>query len=542
MLTGRIPFVGEGPGEVMGMHQFVEPPLLRSLRTDAPPELEALVSRLLAKKVDQRLQLMTEVQTALQVFATGGRSREQPATAPSASTPMPVSTSVNPIAATAVSEREQPSPRSPDAISEAARAANIPPRTMDPPTQPSTFSAARGELAPEKKSSKKGLAIGIGVVAVAGMGIAIALAGRSKPDPVVTPAPPDAGLVAIADAPDVVVKTVDAAPIGAPTDAIAAQLARCREIQLAKNWLELVKCALEVDKLDPTQAKRLRDLAISEQKSELALRDITDAHRRKDQEGVYAAYARIPSDSAYRAEARVLFDVMGKDFVATIERQSKALAAKSDCKKLDEQLKTLREQERKYAGKPHHYLEAIAVAREHPCPSASVGLTTATVPLDKLPAGFSCAPGTPDKANGRCNCPASYTPKRDAQAFATCAKKTGNAVPPPRTCDPACSADEQCEGTRCVKRATPPPTSICADPAVVDDVEKKGDAALMNGSFAQALQNFELILKCKNVLHKAYLAACRARNFAKAKIYFTRLGKESLAQVCMKDGFDPRKP
>ncbi|MBA2539710.1 MAG: hypothetical protein H0V17_08760 [Deltaproteobacteria bacterium] len=81
----------------------------------------------------------------------------------------------------------------------------------------------------------------------------------------------------------------------------------------------------------------------------------------------------------------------------------------------------------------------------------------------------------------------------------------------------------------------------CDDSALVASVNSKGDTAMGNGEFAMALSYFESISSCKNVLTAMYLASCRARNFPKAKVYFEQLGKESYAQICMKEGYDPRK-
>ncbi len=72
MLAGRPPFVGAGAGEVLGMHQFVETPTPRAFRADLPPDLEALVMRMLAKRADERPQQMADVAAALQPF-TGAR-------------------------------------------------------------------------------------------------------------------------------------------------------------------------------------------------------------------------------------------------------------------------------------------------------------------------------------------------------------------------------------------------------------------------------------------------------------------------------------
>jgi hypothetical protein len=81
MLTARVPFTGEGFGEVMAQHLARTAPAVRSLAPDVPPALEAIVSRALAKEPDQRFQTMAELRGAL--LAADG---EPKAAAPPAST------------------------------------------------------------------------------------------------------------------------------------------------------------------------------------------------------------------------------------------------------------------------------------------------------------------------------------------------------------------------------------------------------------------------------------------------------------------------
>ncbi len=82
MLAGQPPFVAEGAGQLLGMHQYVEPPALRSLRPDVPPDLEAAIMRALAKPPEQRQQSMTELVASLQPFAArASASVETPAPA-----------------------------------------------------------------------------------------------------------------------------------------------------------------------------------------------------------------------------------------------------------------------------------------------------------------------------------------------------------------------------------------------------------------------------------------------------------------------------
>jgi serine/threonine-protein kinase len=61
LCAGRPPFLGEGAGDVMGAHMYMPPPTIASLARTVPPELEALVQRLLAKTPLDRVQTADEV-------------------------------------------------------------------------------------------------------------------------------------------------------------------------------------------------------------------------------------------------------------------------------------------------------------------------------------------------------------------------------------------------------------------------------------------------------------------------------------------------
>ena len=65
MLTGCVPFGGEGYGEVIIKHVTVRPPAARSLVPDLPPSIDALLSRALAKDPAHRFQSMADFREAL---------------------------------------------------------------------------------------------------------------------------------------------------------------------------------------------------------------------------------------------------------------------------------------------------------------------------------------------------------------------------------------------------------------------------------------------------------------------------------------------
>jgi len=65
MLTGRPPFVAEGIGDLMAMHMFSEPPLVRDLVLSLPSALDDLLGRLLAKRPDERFASASELIEAI---------------------------------------------------------------------------------------------------------------------------------------------------------------------------------------------------------------------------------------------------------------------------------------------------------------------------------------------------------------------------------------------------------------------------------------------------------------------------------------------
>jgi tRNA A-37 threonylcarbamoyl transferase component Bud32 len=79
MLCGRPPFVGEGLGEILGMHQYVAPPAPRTLRPSLSPALEAVILRALAKHPDQR---QRDMETFIAELGADGAASFRAPTAP----------------------------------------------------------------------------------------------------------------------------------------------------------------------------------------------------------------------------------------------------------------------------------------------------------------------------------------------------------------------------------------------------------------------------------------------------------------------------
>ncbi|MBI4508979.1 MAG: serine/threonine protein kinase [Deltaproteobacteria bacterium] len=80
MLTGRVPFVGEGYGEILVQHLTKAAPPLSSINPNIPPHLEAVVMKALAKKREDRYADMDQFISALReptsyVETNGGVSK-----------------------------------------------------------------------------------------------------------------------------------------------------------------------------------------------------------------------------------------------------------------------------------------------------------------------------------------------------------------------------------------------------------------------------------------------------------------------------------
>ena len=75
MATGRPPFVGEGPGDVIAAHMFQDPPSLNGI---LPENLAHAVARMLAKQPQDRFQNMSEVVAALSAGWAANASMNAP--------------------------------------------------------------------------------------------------------------------------------------------------------------------------------------------------------------------------------------------------------------------------------------------------------------------------------------------------------------------------------------------------------------------------------------------------------------------------------
>ncbi|MDB4964223.1 MAG: serine/threonine protein kinase [Myxococcales bacterium] len=171
MLTGRVPFIGEGYGEILVQH-LTQHPLPPSQYRMLPPHVEVVVLKALEKRADMRYPTMDELMRAMAdpvgyVEAHGGPAQFLQRQLMPSSAPVPLA-------------RFTPTPFTPIPGSLHTPSGIYTPSSgihsgVSP--APTTLGAAVGEVQP--KRSKAGFLIaGVLVLAAAGVGLAVVLTGN----------------------------------------------------------------------------------------------------------------------------------------------------------------------------------------------------------------------------------------------------------------------------------------------------------------------------------------------------------------------------
>ena len=194
MITGRVPFPGDGFGEILVAHLTKQADLPSTIREDVPPSLEAIVMHMMEKDKNRRFQSMDELYSALEDPAGHLEAYGSPSGRADSGVP-----GVAPVVRERQITGQGPGP--------------VPTTGQGP--RPTTLSGASGEVSGGPARSKVPLFAGLGAVAVALAVGAVMMKGKSgaTPGADVTPAavvaPP-----AVKD-PDPVRITIDSRPQGA---------------------------------------------------------------------------------------------------------------------------------------------------------------------------------------------------------------------------------------------------------------------------------------------------------------------------------------
>ncbi len=221
MLTGRVPFLGEGYGEILVQH-LTQPPTRPSQFRVLPPHVEAVVLKALEKRPELRYPTMEDMMRALAdpvgyVEANGGlQGFSQQVLVPSNA---PLELAIRPTPSPLTPAPGQLSPVSQMShLSQHGYPSGI---MVSPPTSqtPTTLGGSSGEVSGARNRTLGLVVLAVAVVAAAAVAVVLVLrrdsgpeVAQGTPDAAVVP---DAAAVAI-DAP-VAVAVVDAAP--PPADA-----------------------------------------------------------------------------------------------------------------------------------------------------------------------------------------------------------------------------------------------------------------------------------------------------------------------------------
>ena len=230
LLAGFPPFNGESMPAICAAILIEEPKPLVQIRSDVPPELQAVVARCLAKIPDYRFPHVGELAAALLPFAPrrsrasfdkiarfAGMTQLAPSSDVPAVAPVAPKETVPDIAATRPSAPSEPVPL--------ARRSSRPPPASAPPGS-ATAASWEEERPPIKRS--RGLLAGALVGALAGLGalaVVVVVMIRAKDDPAPSatadPAQPAAAELPAVEAPRTPLAASAAAPAPAPEESSA---------------------------------------------------------------------------------------------------------------------------------------------------------------------------------------------------------------------------------------------------------------------------------------------------------------------------------
>ena len=206
MLCARPPFVGTGSGDVLAQHIYQAPDPPRWYAPDIPPDLEAIILKLLDKEPARRYSSAHELARALRAVPLSPEAAASPTVHGGPPPPAPAPTPVPlPVPPDPSSPSFAPMPSSPGASSP-----SLPPLSSSGGLSSSSMHSAYGSL-PHPHRSRAALLWICGVLGVAFVGGAIALAVTHSGEPeTAATVPPPAPATA---EPPAAVPAADASPI-----------------------------------------------------------------------------------------------------------------------------------------------------------------------------------------------------------------------------------------------------------------------------------------------------------------------------------------
>jgi tRNA A-37 threonylcarbamoyl transferase component Bud32 len=264
LVVGRVPFDGEGIGEIIAAHMMSAPPVPSQQAPGIPPGVDQLILRLLAKRPEER-------------FANAGELAEACGALLGGSGTLPPS--LTPIAATVMAPGTAP----PGMITGAPSLTTL--------SGSATAAPVGGTVAPAAPKKRGGL-IAVGAIAAVGAAIAAVVCSAVVVAAAATPARAPGRAAAAPERH----RGAHAAPTPAvDTAAIAKLITDARAAADADKWADVTRLAGEALALDPqhADARALADTAKREAQSAIAYERFTAAFER---EGHRRRGRRVPAD------------------------------------------------------------------------------------------------------------------------------------------------------------------------------------------------------------------------------------------------------
>jgi hypothetical protein len=306
LVVGRVPFDGEGIGEIIAAHMMSAPPVPSQQVPGIPPAVDTLILRLLAKRPEERFATAGELAEACGALLGGGT----------------LPPTVGPVAATVMA-----SGTSPGAITGAPSLTTLSgSATAAPVGEHRRAGRAQEARRPHRgRRDRRGRRCDRGGRACSAVVVAAAVATRALAPG--TSAAPTPGTAAPTPTPTPAVDTA----------AVAKLVTEARAAADADKWADVTRLAGEALALDPqhADARALADTAKRETQNQAAFAQFTAAVDRKDTVGAVGAYEQIAAASIYKARASAAYDALRLDYVASTRDQAKKLAKAKKCDDLD---------------------------------------------------------------------------------------------------------------------------------------------------------------------------------------------------------------
>jgi eukaryotic-like serine/threonine-protein kinase len=478
MACGRQPFVGEGAGEIVGAHLYLEVPQPQSLAPDIPAGLAALIVKMLAKRPEARPQSMSAVSAALDEIMNSSSAPPRPATPVPMPSPVPVPVPVpvsmpSPVPVSMPAPAHIPGPvpaPTPPARPQAMRTVGQrPPSLREEATMfgDSTEGSSTRPGAAARTSTRR-LGLGFAGLVVAGvLGTVIVVGARgSGSDPgsqeqgsredTAALDPADAGSaeaeieVTPTSTPDPEEASPpppsppDAAPVG--NNEVEVE---CLRYQAERSWGELDSCATRLMATNPATAKDFKSRAALETKAQGPIGRFEAALQDRDLKKAAEALRQIPNTALDYRKLKAQYEQAESAAIAAVVQRLKAVTAGGKCR--EKEYDQILAQER--ASKP------ARVAAE-------------------------------------------------AMRLVTCGR-------------------------------TPDPSPIPCDAEALAD---KGKEQYGNGQLAATLTSYEAAWSCKQdpqYAEKAFITACNLANVSKARVHWKRMTpmmKQRASAICVRNG------